>query len=57
VPVVFAIISAIAFFFAIVFHAVHVSVPVWLDWQGLALIGLFFLALAATGVWRRIPAP
>lgn len=52
-PVVFAAIAAGVFFLSIVFRAAHPSVPVWANWQGLALIGLFFLALAGTGAWRR----
>ena len=55
-----ALFSAIVFLFAVVFHGAKVTPSLWLNWQGLALIGLLLLAahLAWVGPWpypRRPP--
>jgi hypothetical protein len=55
------ILALIAFALAVLFHGFGFSPDAWLDWEGMALLGLFFLALApfASGlpvvVRRRAP--
>jgi hypothetical protein len=52
-PVVFAVLAAVAFFIAYLFHGAHFAPSAWIDWQGMSVAGLFFLALAGTGAWPR----
>lgn len=52
-----AFLSIAAFFLAIVFHGAKFAPDLWFNWQGLALIGLFFLAWYPVREWwpRRQP--
>lgn len=52
----FLVVAVICFAVAVIVHgAAFTSHINWLSWQGLMLLGLFFLALAGIGTppWRR----